>query len=504
MSFAPLFPTQPDPLRRWRNTARDRVALVDRTTDARLTYGELDARADRAAAALQSLGIRKGDRVGALSNNRLELIELFFACGRIGAALVPFNWRLAAAELGPIIAHAQVTVCFGEGAFRTLAEDATRAADVLLRWIDFDDEYPALLRARGAARDVDIDAEDPLLVLYTSGSTGTPKGAILPHRQIFYNAIATTTAWQLTHEDIAPITTPCFHTGGWNVFATPLWQRGGTVVLMEKFEPAEFLNAMREECCTVSLTVPTQLLMMLDAPNWGIELPHLRSFFSGGAPCPGVVLERVRSAGYRIREGYGLTECGPNCFTISPEQAIARPGVVGWPMPLLETKLVNEIGAEIGHGEIGELLLRGPQMFAGYLNAAERTAEAIAPGGWLRTGDLALRAEDGAYAIAGRRKEMYISGGENVFPAEVESVLALCPGLAEVAVIGVVDALWGEVGKAFVVRANGNNISEAIVIEYARERLAKYKVPKSVAFVEAIPRLGSGKVDRASLRALSA
>jgi fatty-acyl-CoA synthase len=502
--LAPQFPTRPDPLRYWRNTAGQRTALVDRIKGNRLTYSELEARAEKAAAALHALGIRRGDRVGALAGNRTELIELFFACGRVGAALVPFNWRLTAAELGPIIAHADVAVCFGESGFRALAENASTGNSVLVRWIDFDNEYPALLRAHSTFHDVDIAAEDPWLVLYTSGSTGAPKGAILPHRQIFYNAIATTTGWQLSHEDVAPITTPFFHTGGWNVFATPLWQRGGTVVLMEKFDATDFLDAMREEHCTVALTVPTQLLMLLDAPNWGIELPELRSLFSGGSPCPPAVLERVRSAGYAIREGYGLTECGPNCFMMPPEQAVKRPGVVGWPMPFLEMRLVDEFDGDVAHGETGELLLRGPQMFAGYLHDAVRTAEALADGGWLRTGDLARRAEDGAYSIAGRRKEMYISGGENVFPAEVESVLALCPGVAEVAVIGVQDALWGEVGRAFVVRTADSVITEQAVIDYARDRLAKFKTPKTIAFVAAIPRLGSGKIDRSRLIEMSA
>jgi fatty-acyl-CoA synthase len=501
---APQFPTRPDPLRHWRSTAGERTALVDRVRDNRLTYSELDARAARAAAALHSLGVRRGERVGALASNRTELVELFFACGRIGAALVPFNWRLTAAELGPVIAHANVAVCFGEAGFRALAEEASVGSNVVVRWIDFDDEYPALLRGGGTSREVDIAAEDPWLVLYTSGSTGAPKGAILPHRQIFYNAVATTTGWQLSHEDVAPITTPFFHTGGWNVFATPLWQRGGTVVLMEKFDATDFLNAIREEHCTVALTVPTQLLMLLDAPNWGGELPDLRSLFSGGAPCPPAVLERVRAAGYAIREGYGLTECGPNCFAMPPEQAVERPGVVGWPMPFLEIRLVDAFDDDVAAGETGELLLRGPQMFAGYLHDPARTAETLADGGWLRTGDLARRAEDGAYSIAGRRKEMYISGGENVFPAEVESVLALCPGVAEVAVIGVQDSLWGEVGRAFVVRTAESVITEQAVIDYARDRLAKFKTPKSVAFVAAIPRLGSGKIDRGRLIEMSA
>lgn len=502
MSLAPLFPPRADPLGTWRDTAGGRVALVDRAHGLRLTYAELDARATRTAAALQSMGVGRGDRVGALATNRHELIDLFFACGRIGAALVPFNWRLTAAELGPIMRHARVSRCFGDSAMRSLAEEATRTANVSLRWVDLDHEYETLLHAGGSLTPAIIEADDPLLILYTSGSTGTPKGAVLPHRQIFYNAVSTAIGWQLTHEDVAPITTPFFHTGAWNVFATPLWQLGGTVVLMDRFDAVDFLNAMQEEHCTVSLTVPTQLLLLLEAPNWGMTLPRLRSLFSGGAPCPPGVLERVRAAGYAIREGYGLTECGPNCFTMPPEQAVARPGAVGWPMPFLEMKLADEAGREIGSGSVGELLLRGPQMFAGYLDDAERTAESLAPGGWLRTGDLAMRDGDGAYTIAGRRKEMFICGGENVFPAEIEAVLATCPGVAEVAVVGVPDGLWGEVCKAYVV-ANPA-IGEQQLIDFARERLAKYKVPRSVAFVDAIPKLGSGKIDRTRLKTLSA
>lgn len=497
------FPTQPDPLRNWKHTAADRSALVDRVGGSRYTYAEMDARAERLAAALQSLGVRKGDRIGALAGNRVELIDLFFACGRIGAALVPFNWRLAPAELATVLAHARVRFCFGDAALRAHAEEAARlSGGPGLDWIDFDHEYASLLGRGGTVSEAAIEPDDPWLVLYTSGSTGASKGAILPHRQIFYNAISTCTGWQLTHEDVGTITTPCFHTGGWNVFATPLWQRGGTVVLMDKFDAADFMNVMQEERCTVSLTVPTQLLLMLDAPNWGIELPHLRSFFSGGAPCPLTVLERVRAAGYRIREGYGLTECGPNCFTIAAEQAVARPGVVGWPMPYLEMKLVDESGVEVGDGIAAELLLRGPQMFGGYLNDAELTAQTLAPGGWLRTGDLAIRAPDGAYSIAGRRKEMFISGGENIFPAEVEAVLATCPGVVEVAVVGMPDDLWGEVGRAYVVASH--QMKEDQVISYARARLARYKVPRTIVFVSAIPKLGSGKIDRTTLKALTA
>lgn len=483
-----------DPFRRWRRTHPDRTAVIDREADRRYSYGDLDTRVNEMAARLRGLGVTRGDRVGVLAMNRIEQIDLFYACHRVGGALVPFNWRLSDVELSEIIAHADVKVCFGEERFRVLAE----AARLDRQWIDIDRDVANLEQVN--ASDIVNEANDAALILYTSGSTGKPKGAVLPHRQILFNAIATTTAWQLSHDDVAAITTPFFHTGGWNVFATPLWDRGGRVVLMEKFEPDAFLIAMAEERCTVALTVPTQLLMLIQSASWGIELPNLRSFFSGGAPCPVSILDSVRAAGYNLREGYGLTECGPNCFTIGPEQAVERPGIVGYPVPFLEMRTVDESLQDVEAGEVGELLLRGPQMFAGYLNDPVRTAEAVTQDGWLRTGDLAIRHADGSHSIAGRRKEMYISGGENVYPGEVEAALCACPGIAEVVVVGVADPHWGEVGRAFIVPRDVT-VSEADVMEFAATRLAKYKTPKSVVIVDALPRLGSGKVDRKALLA---
>jgi fatty-acyl-CoA synthase len=496
MDGLPRFPRQPDPLRFWRRISPDRVALVDRPRGERLTYAELDAAADRWAGLLRARGIGRGAIVAALAGNRRELPELFFACGRVGAALLPLNWRLSPAELKPILADARPDLLIGEARFRDRADGHPA-------WLDLDADAPALLAAaHPSTEDVPISGDEPLLILYTSGSTGTPKGAILPHRQLFWNAVATTTGWELGDDDVAPVSTPLFHTGGWNVFATPLWHRGGTVVLLDTFDPDGFLQAVEEEGCTVALTVPTQLMMMAESPRWGRPLPRLRRFVSGGAPCPAALAAKVREAGYTFREGYGLTECGPNCFAISDDEAIRRPGFVGWPVPYLEMRLEAEDGREARTGEAGELLLRGPQVFAGYLRSPERTAEVLGADGWLRTGDLAVRDEDGAYRICGRRKEMYISGGENVFPAEVEAALSECPGVAEAVVVGVPDDKWGEVGRAFVVPRADFTLTETDVVAHARGRLAGYKVPRSVFIVPEIPRLGSGKPDRRALAAL--
>jgi fatty-acyl-CoA synthase len=497
----PVFPRYNDPLRHWRALAASRTALVDRARGTRLNYREMDASCDRWGSLLRGQGIARGDRVAVIAGNRAEVAELFFACTRVGAALVPLNWRLAPQELGAILRHAKAKLVIGESRFRAALEAGAR--EDVGRWIDIDDEAPKLLAsASPAAPDVEVGPEDHALILYTSGSTGQPKGVIIPQRQILFNAVATTTAWELDCSDIAPVATPFFHTGGWNVFATPLWHRGGTVVLFDQFDPSAFIDAIAEERCTVALTVPTQLVLMSQASSWGRELPQLRYFISGGAPCSGALAAQVRAAGYTLREGYGLTECGPNCFAISSEESLRNPGKVGRPVPFLEMRLVSEAGEDVLDGEPGELLLRGPQMFGGYLHAEDRTAEALAPGGWLRTGDLAIREPDGLYAICGRRKEMYISGGENVFPGEVESALTGHPSIAEAVVVGVPHSVWGEVGCAFILPRSGHApLSSEAVVAFARKNLAGYKVPRCVVVLDEFPRLGSGKPDRRALAA---
>lgn len=499
----PWFPQFTDPLRYWRSFAPDRIALVDRTRSARLSYSDLDAASDRWASFLSEKGIGKGQRVAVIAGNRHEVAELFFACMRIGAALVPLNWRLAPAELNAILAHSQSSLIVGELRFR---DSLTNAAGLepMPEWIDVDTP-PMPSGSWTSTDDVEAEPDGAVLILYTSGSTGKPKGVIIPHRQILYNAIATATAWELGYDDIAPVSTPFFHTGGWNVFATPLWYRGGTVVLFDQFDPATFLTGLAEEQCTVALTVPTQLIMMSSSKAWGKPLPHLRFFISGGAPCPPALMKKVRGAGYTLREGYGLTECGPNCFAMSSEESLEHPGRVGRPVPFLQMRLIKDDGEAAGISEAGELQLRGPQMFAGYLHDPQRTTEVMTDDGWLRTGDLAMRDENGLFVICGRKKEMYISGGENVFPGEVESALASHPGIAEVVVVGIPHELWGETGCAFVVpKFNSVNVTSEQIVAFARQHLAGYKVPRTIFIVADLPRLGSGKPDRRDLAARGA
>ena len=401
----------------------------------------------------------------------------------------------------PVLIHsgpadAQPALLVGEARF-----DARRhAVAASVRWFDLDDDAPTALGAVPPAAEATLTLEAPAIVLYTSGSTGRPKGAVLSQRQLLVNAIATNTGWTLGADDIAPISTPFFHTGGWNVFSTPMWLCGGTVVLLDGFDANTFLDALADERCTIAFGVPTQLVMLAESASWGRALPALRWFACGGAPCPSQLAARVRGAGYALRLGFGMTEFGPNCFGTSSEMALAKPDSVGWPMPFVEMRLVDEAMRDVAAGEVGELLLRGPQLFSGYLNDPERTAEAMTPDGWLRTGDLASRDADGAYTIRGRRKDMFISGGENVFPGEVEAALADCEGVAEAVVVGVPHEKWGEVGQAFVQPRTGAAPDVAVLLATLRERLAHYKVPKSLELVAELPRIGSGKVDRSALR----
>ena len=513
----PGFPARDDAVRRWASADPARTALVEHdAADAAWSYARLDRRADGWARALAAAGVGVGDRVALLAGTRAECVALFHGCLRVGAALVPLNWRLTPAELARVLGDARPAATVVEARHARLAGDALALADA-------GPARGAATLAFEAGRDAERDApfapdrpadgaDDATMLLYTSGSTGAPKGVVLPRRQLLYNAVATAAAWELGAREVVPVSTPLFHTGGWHVFLTPALHVGATVVLFDGFEADAFLTGLAAHGCTRAFAVPTQLTMLLGAPGWGRPMPSLRRVISGGAPCPPDVAAAVRGRGVHFREGYGLTECGPNCFTLGDAEGdAAATGVVGVPVPFLAVRLAGADGGAPARGEPGELLLRGPQMFAGYFGRPDQTAEALTADGFLRTGDLAERDARGRYRVCGRRKEMYISGGENVFPGEVEAALAGCAAVAEVAVVGVPDARWGEVGCAFVVAraaagdgalgAGADAVRDAVTA-HARRLLAGYKVPKRVVVLDApLPRLGSGKVDRRALAA---
>jgi len=325
---------------------------------------------------------------------------------------------------------------------------------------------------------------------------------MIPHRQLLWNGYNTALNWGLREDDVSPVFTPLYHAGGLAAFVIPIFCVGGTVVLHAGFNPAEVWETIERERCTVVLGVPTIWKMLMEAPQFNtVNLAHVRWFISGGAPLPAFLIDAYQQRGVSLKQGYGLTEVGVNCFTMTIEDARAKPGSIGKPMMFTEVRLIADgsdgSGNEVEAGEVGEMWIRGPHVSSGYWKNPVATAEAYADDGWFRTGDLARRDDDGFFFIAGRCKDMFISGGVNVYPAEVEAEILQHPHVSDAAVLAVPDPTWGEVGAAFVVAPN---ISATDLEDFLGARLARYKVPKRFIFVDALPRTPYGKVLKEELR----
>ncbi len=480
----------------------DHEALVELASGRRYTYAELDARANRAAHVLAGrFGVGAGDRVAVLAHNSAAFVELFLAAGKLGAVLVPLNWRLAASELAYVIGDATPALLVCGRGHEPIVDELARMLELppLLAIDDADLPVPAyereLARASTAAPDTPpLTGDDAYCILYTSGTTGRAKGAIIPHRQVLWNCISTTASWSLTARDASPVMTPMFHAGGLFVFLMPLFYAGGRVVLGKGFEGDADLRTIARERCTVILGVPTMFHMWREGAEYrGADFSSVRFFISGGAPCPAPLLHAWRTEKQVVmRQGYGLTEVGPNCFAMSDSESVAKTGSVGRPVLHLEARI-------IGDNDIGELALRGPQVCTGYWRRPEATAEVLRDG-WFHTGDIARRDSDGFFYIVGRAKDMIISGGENIYAAEVEAVLHEHPAVAEAALVGTPDEKWGEVGVAAVIARPGARTSEDELLAFCQSRMARYKIPRRVVFVDDFPRTALGKPQKAELR----
>ncbi|CAN5620716.1 long-chain fatty acid--CoA ligase [soil metagenome] len=465
-------------------------------------YRELDERAARLAARLHALRLGRFDRVAVLAANHIVHLDLVLATAKAGVVFTPLNHRLAPLELGAVIAALRPSLLLHDAAHEAIAE-ASGVESVSL------ETYDAWLGDHGAAPDPGVGPDDPQMILLTGGTTGLPKGAVVPYRQVRANAVATVADWGLEADDCAIQATPCFH-AAINVLTTPLYHHGGRVVLMERFDPAEYLDLVATHAVTLLFMVPTMYAMLAHDANFdGVDLGSVRWAISGGAPCPDPVRARFARRGIPFRQGYGLTEAGVNCFVIDPATAQRKPWAVGTPLRGLRAEIRRPDGDPCAPGEVGELHLQGQQVFSGYFERPDETAAALCEG-WLATGDLALRDDDGDVAIVGRRKEMFISGGENVYPIEVERLLYDHPGVTECVVVGVPDERWGEVGLLVVVArdheadAGAPRLDGDALLAFLRERLAPFKVPKHVRFVTALPKNAAGKVLRGTLPELLA
>ena len=477
----------------------EKLALIEIASDRRFTYGEFNQQANRFCAYLERIGVKSGDRVSVLLPNCVELLFVLFGATKLGAIFVPLNFKLAVPELIPILADAQPAVLIYSNEFAGMAA-AIRTESVLAQLLNIDDLLPEIdkLPDENPLR-ISADLESPQMLLYTSGTTGTPKGVILSHRMILWNSINTSIR-MLTPGDTVLVHTPMFYTGGLNVYTLPAFYLGATVAILKTFSAAEVLREIGRLKITVLFAVPTQLTMMADSDVFHEpDLTTLRYLISGGAPCPVPLIQRWMERGITLRQGFGLTEVGPNSFALDVRDALRKAGSIGFPNFSIEARIVDDDGRDVAVGAVGELILRTPAMCSGYWNNLEQTRAAIRDG-WFHTGDLASRDEEGYCYIVDRKKDMFISGGENVYPAQIEHLLRMHPKVDDVAVIGTPHSKWGEVGCAFVVVRPGESLTAEDLLAFCSGKIAKFKIPQSVVFVSELPRTISGKVRKQILK----
>jgi fatty-acyl-CoA synthase len=468
------------------------IAFEDALTGHTLTYATLDDRASRAAAALASCGVAREDRVAILCRNRIEFFEIMFACAKLGAILAPLNWRAPAAELQPLMQDcAPKVLVYGR-------EDAATAGALLApHRVALDEDYELLL---ADASPLHTDRRWPgdaiWSLMYTSGTTGKPKGVIQTYQMAAVNAFHVTQAFGVRASDATLNFLPLFHTAGIQLVTLPTLIAGGTVIVLPGFDAARALQLMPR--LDVFFGVPAIYQQLALDPDFArADFSHVRAWGCGGAPLADVLVERFAAKGARVCNGYGMTETGPTAFVAAPEDALTKIGSVGKPQMLLDVRIVDASGRDVADGETGEIWMRGPGLTPGYWNRPDETAKTLTPDGWLRSGDIGRRDADGCYYVAGRIKEMYISGGENVYPAEVENVLARHPAVQEAAVVGVADETWGEVGYAFVMlKENAQSVRASELIQFCRANLAGFKTPRQVVFVADFPRTAAGKVQK--------
>ncbi|WP_336328577.1 acyl-CoA synthetase [Halovenus sp. HT40] len=483
----------------------DDVAIVEQTTREEHTYGELERRSNSIAAELEARGISKGDRISGLFRNSAEFFELFFATCKLGAILAPFNYRLSPDELAYLNDDADPELFVYEGVFEDTAAglqlddvpavrigepngDERVAAD---DWSSFYERDPDTIEV--------VDGfEDPAVLLYTSGSTGRPKGVPLSHKNLFFSSVSYIVDTELDSDDVTVTSAPLFHVGGLNIFTLPLIHAGGTVILQQEFEPAETWEIMADYDVTKTFAVPTMLNSMISVEDWQeYDLDSLELVVGGGEPVPTELKEAFAEIDVPCIAAYGLTETTDGSLFLRPEDAMDKPPKCnGKTFTHVDAKVVDEDGEECPPGETGELLHRGPTVADGYLELPEKTAEDFEEDGWFHTGDIAEVDEDGFYHIHGRKDNMIITGGENVYPSEVEEALYSHDKVDEVVVIGVDDEKWGEIVKAVIATTDGNPISDAEFDEFLADRLARFKHPKEVAFVDSLPKSGTGKIER--------
>ena len=488
----------------------DVTALTDATSGESWTYAELDARANRTARLLRERGVERGERVAVVSRNRPELVDLLFACGKTGGVLAPLSHRLAPPELDSLLDDVEPELVVVEEPFADDVADAIGAdadvlpedADVLSLAVDGEHAWELFEDAVSADDSpfdtADLSLDDPFMFLHTGGSTGTPKETVLTHESVTWNATNTVTAWGLRPGDTTPMVFPMFHTGGWNVLTIPLFHVGGHVVLAREFDAGDVLGLVESHEADMLVAVPAVLRMMTEHDDWDdANLSSLRFAKSGGGPCRRAVMEAWWERGVDLSQGYGLTECGPNNFAMPENWPREKADSIGVPAMHVDARVVDDDGDPVSAGEVGELELRGPHAADRYWRNPEATAETFGQQ-WVSTGDLARVDDEGYFYVEGRKKNMFVSGGENVYPPEVEDAVTDHPDVEDAVVIGVPDETWGTVGKAVVQGEESLTLEE--LAAFLDGRLARFKHPRHLAFVDELPTSGPSKIDRDAVR----
>ena len=495
----------------------DCLAIVDSGKDPewRLTFRQMNARANRLANWLRdAAGVGKGDRVAILAHDGVEHLDTFFACGKLGAIHTALNWRLHPQELAGIVALTtpRVLIFSAElaekvASLQALLHGRPEAISCYLHTdgqsVGASAHFETTLQATPATpvTTEELEAEDIAALIFTGGTTGLPKAAQVSHRMIAWNTL-NTVIHDVAHDDVYLNVFPMFHTGGLFVYTLPQIIFGGTTILLRQFDPQRVLELIERERVTIFGAVPTMYQLIAQAPNWAAaDLSSLRFCTSGGAPLPVPLVEQyTREKGIRFKQGFGMTEFGPGIFALAPEDAIRKAGSIGRPNFYVDARIIDEDNNFLGPDQEGELVLKGPSYCSGYFGDPAASAAAVDARGYFHTGDVARYDAEGYFTIVDRKKDMYISGGENVYPAEIEKALYEHPAVLMCAVIGLPDAKWGEVGRACVVLKPGMTATEAELLDFTAAQLARYKVPRSVVIRSSLPISAAGKILKRELR----
>ncbi len=472
-----------------------------------LSYAGFIARIEQTACALKAeFGVSRSDRVAILSLNRPDYLVLLYACARLGVMLVPLNWRLAVAEQLFILSDASVKVLVLERAFAGILPALEKGLpDASVVGLDFTPSKGSafdllLAQARGDGRNPHTDLSCPLLIVYTSGTTGRPKGVVLPQEALLWNGVMSQHMHGLTSSDHVLTVLPFFHVGGLNIQTTPALHHGATVTIHPRFTPEATLEAIAHDRPTLTVLVPATIQALTAHSAWSsTDLSSLKAISTGSTVVPPHLIERFVARGVPVLQVYGSTETCPVAIYTRLGGDLSRVGSTGLPGLCCEAAVIDDSGVELPPDTPGEIAIRGPNIFSEYWGNEEATREALHDG-WYRTGDVGRRDADGYFWVHDRKKNLIISGGENIYPAEVESAICDHPDVAEVAVVGVPDDKWGEAVKAIVVMKPGRKATASDIIGFTRERIAGFKTPKSVDFIEALPRNASGKILRRHLR----